>query len=71
MALLQESLAVVVSIGAMKPADTRQVVVDANAQPKNVMFPTNAKLIHRAREWLAKAGRPRHAPILCGVGKNR
>lgn len=54
MALLQESLAVAVRTGAMKPADTRQVIVDTTVQPKNVMFPTDAKLVHRARERLVR-----------------
>jgi IS5 family transposase len=53
-ALLQESLAVAVKSGAMKPADTRRVIVDTTVQPKNVMFPTDAKLIHRARERLVR-----------------
>jgi IS5 family transposase len=53
-ALLQESLAVAVKTGAMKPQDTRRVIVDTTVQPKNVMFPTDAKLIHRARERLVK-----------------
>jgi IS5 family transposase len=51
---LQESLSVAVKTGAMKPADTRRVIVDTTVQPKNVMFPTDAKLIHRAREWLVR-----------------
>jgi len=53
-ALLQESLSVAVKTGAMKPADTRQVIVDTTVQPKNVMFPTDARLIHRARERLVR-----------------
>lgn len=53
-ALLQESLAVAVRTGAMKPADTRQVIIDTTVQPKNVMFPTDAKLLHRARERLVR-----------------
>lgn len=53
-ALLQESLAVAVKTGAMQPQDTRRVIVDTTVQPKNVMFPTDAKLIHRARERLVK-----------------
>jgi IS5 family transposase len=57
MALLQESLAVAVKTGAMKPADTRRVIVDTTVQPKNVMFPTDAKLIHRARERLVRLAR--------------
>lgn len=56
-ALLQESLSVAVKTGAMKPADTRQVIVDTTVQPKNVMFPTDAKLIHRARERLVRLAR--------------
>lgn len=51
-ALLQESLSVAVKTGAMRPEDTRRVIVDTTVQPKNVMFPTDAKLIHRAREKL-------------------
>ena len=53
-ALLQESLAVAIKTGAMKPQDTRRVIVDTTVQPKNVMFPTDAKLIHRARERLVR-----------------
>jgi len=51
-ALLQESLSVAVRTGAMKPQDTRRVIVDTTVQPKNVMFPTDAKLLNRARERL-------------------
>jgi len=53
-ALLQESLAVAIKTGAMKPADTRRVIVVTTVQPKNVMYPTDAKLIHRARERLVR-----------------
>ena len=50
--LLQESLSVAVKTGAMAPRDTRRVIVDTTVQPKNVMFPTDAKLLNRAREKL-------------------
>jgi len=53
-ALLQESLSVAVKTGAMKPQDTRRVIVDTTVQPKNVMFPTDAKLVDRARDKLVK-----------------
>ncbi|WP_188826608.1 IS5 family transposase, partial [Brucella endophytica] len=56
-ALLQESLAVAVKTGAMQPQDTRQVIIDTTVQPKNVMFPTDAKLLNRARERLVKLAR--------------
>src|SRR5262249_54190248 len=52
--LLQESLAVATSTGAMKPSDLSRVVVDTTVQPKNVTFPTDAKLVNRAREKLVK-----------------
>ena len=53
-ALLQESLAVAARTGAMKPGDLARVIVDTTVQPKNVTFPTDAKLLNRAREKLVK-----------------
>src|SRR5580692_5718892 len=53
-ALLQESLAVATRSGAMKPGDLARVIVDTTVQPKNVTFPTDAKLLNRAREKLVK-----------------
>lgn len=52
--LVQESLATAMRTGAAKPADFRQVIVDTTVQPKNVMFPTDARLMHRARERLVR-----------------
>lgn len=49
---LQESLMVAVKLGAAKPADFTQAIVDTTVQEKNVAFPTDARLIHRARERL-------------------
>jgi transposase, IS5 family len=51
-ALLQESLAVALKTGAMRPQDARLVILDTTVQPKNAMFPTDAKLLNRAREKL-------------------
>jgi IS5 family transposase len=53
-ALLQESLAVATKTGAMKPGDLARVIVDTTVQPKNITFPTDAKLLNRAREKLVK-----------------
>jgi len=53
-ALLQESLAVATRTGAMKPQDLSRVIVDTTVQPKNITFPTDAKLMNRAREKLVK-----------------
>jgi IS5 family transposase len=53
-ALLQESLAVATRTGAMKPQDLSRVIVDITVQPKNITFPTDAKLMNRARGKLVK-----------------
>ena len=53
-ALLQESLAVATRTDAMKPPDLARVVIDTTVQPKAVMFPTDAKLLDRARERLVR-----------------
>jgi len=53
-ALLQESLAVAARTDALKPSDLSRVVVDTTVQPKAVMFPTDAKLLNRARERLVR-----------------
>jgi transposase, IS5 family len=52
--LLQESLSVAIVTKAMKPSDLSGVIVDTTVQPKAVMFPTDAKLMNRAREKLVK-----------------
>jgi IS5 family transposase len=54
LALLQESLATAARTGALKPPDLARVVVDTTVQPKAVMFPTDAKLVNRARERLVR-----------------
>jgi transposase, IS5 family len=55
--LLQKSLAVAVKTGAMKPENTKRVILDTTVQPKNVMFPTDAKLLNRGRESLVRLAR--------------
>jgi IS5 family transposase len=53
-ALLQESLSVATRTAAIKPKDLNRVIVDTTVQPKNVMFPTDARLLNRAREILVR-----------------
>jgi transposase, IS5 family len=53
-ALLQESLSVAAKTGAIKPEDLNRIIVDTTVQPKNVMFPTDARLLNRARESLVR-----------------
>src|SRR5665213_2104795 len=54
LALIQESLAVAARTDALKPSDLARVIVDTTVQPKAVMFPTDARLINRARERLVR-----------------
>ena len=56
-ALLQESLSVAVRSKAAKPSDFRRVIVDTTVQEKNIAYPTDAKLIHRARARLVRQAR--------------
>jgi len=53
-ALLAESLNVAVKLGAAKPSDFTQVIVDTTVGEKNVAFPTDAKLMNKARVRLVK-----------------
>ena len=58
-ALLQESLSVAAKTEAIKPADLNRVIVDTTVQPKSVMFPTDARLLNRAREILVRLAQRR------------
>ena len=53
-ALIQESLALATRTGAAKPADFTRVIVDTTVQEKAIAFPTDAKLLQRARERLVR-----------------
>src|SRR3974390_750188 len=53
-ALVQESLSVATQTGAAKPSDFSKIIVDTTVQEKAVAFPTDAKLMHRARERLVR-----------------
>jgi transposase, IS5 family len=71
-ALLQESLSVATRSGAAKPADVRPGIVDTPVQEKALPFPTDAKLMHRARDRLvrlAKAHGVALRPSSARVGK--
>lgn len=50
--LLSELLAVAMESGFLKPKDLHHVTVDTTVQEKNISFPTDAKLLHKARERL-------------------
>ena len=53
-ALRQESLSIAVRTEAVKPSELSEVIIDTTVEPKNVMFPTDARLLNRAREILVR-----------------
>jgi IS5 family transposase len=61
--LIQESLTVATKTGAAKPSDFSKVIVDTTVQPKAVAHPTDAKLMHRAREKLVRLAK-KHGVVL-------
>src|SRR6476620_9310760 len=62
-ALIPESLSVATRTKAIKPSELSRVIVDTTVQPKNVTFPTDAKLLNRAREKLVRLAQ-RHGVAL-------
>src|SRR5246500_2357713 len=56
-ALLQESLSIAVKTEAVKPVELSEVIIDTTVEPKNVMFPTDARLLNRAREILVRTAK--------------
>jgi transposase, IS5 family len=62
-ALIQESLATATRTGAAKPSDFSRVIVDTTVQPKAVAFPTDPKLMHRARERLVRLAKKTGVPL--------
>jgi hypothetical protein len=53
-ALVQESLSLATRTSAAEPSDFSKIIVDTTVQEKAVAFPTDAKLMHRARERLVR-----------------
>src|SRR5918995_1015896 len=62
-ALIQESLSVATRTKAIKPSELSRVIVDTTVQPKNVTFPTDAKLLNRAREKLVRLAQLHAVPL--------
>lgn len=71
-ALIPESLSVATKANPIESSELSRVIVDT-VQPKNVTFPTDAKLLNRARERVVRLAQ-RHgafAPVLCTGGQAR
>ena len=71
LALLQESLSVATRTGAAKPADFTQVILDTTVQEKAITFPTDAKLMHRARERLVRLAKAHGAVLRQSSARSR
>ena len=61
--LLAESLRVAHTSGALRPRDLVRVTVDTTVQPKNITFPTDAKLVHAAIKGLNRLARQHGVPL--------
>lgn len=62
-ALLQESLSVAHKTGALATKDLERVAVDTTVQPKNVAFPTDARLMHKAIVMLGREAKKQEVPL--------
>jgi len=61
--LLAESLRIAHDSGALKKSDLARVTVDTTVQPKNITFPTDAKLLETAIQQLGKLAKTHGVPL--------
>lgn len=61
--LLAESLRVAYATGALKTKDMARVTVDTTVQPKNITFPTDAKLVHAAIKGVNRLAKKHDVPL--------
>jgi len=61
--LLAESLRIAHDSGALKKSDLARVTVDTTVQPKNITFPTDAKLLLVAIQQLGKLAKEHGLPL--------
>jgi len=61
--LLQETLRIAQATGALRKRDLARVTVDTTVQPKNVTFPTDAKLLETAIQQLGKLAKAHDVPL--------
>ena len=62
-ALLAESLRVAHATGALKTRGLTKLTVDTTVQPKNIAFPTDARLMQRAVEMLGRLAKKHGVPL--------
>ena len=61
--VFQESLGVAHRTGALRTKDLRRVTVDTTVQEKAITFPTDAKLMHKARQRLVRLAKAHGVPL--------
>ena len=61
--LLAESLRVAHKSGALRSKDLKRVTIDTTVQPKNISFPTDAKLLHAAIKGLNRLANKHGVPL--------
>jgi hypothetical protein len=61
--LLAESLRIAHDTGALKTDDLARVTIDTTVQPKNVAFPTDAKLLETAIRQLGTLAKKHNVPL--------
>ena len=70
--LLKQTLNTAVETGQIKKSHFQRLNVDTTVQEKNIAFPTDSKLYHKARILLVKAAKERNIELrqsYCRVGK--
>ena len=67
--LLAESLRIAHEAGALKKSDLARVTIDTTVQPKNVAFPTDARLLETAIRQLGKLARAHDVPLRQSYGR--
>ena len=67
--LLAESLRIAHDTGALKKSDLARVTIDTTVQPKNVAFPTDARLLETAIRQLGKLARAHDVPLRQSYGR--
>ena len=61
--LLAETLRIAHDTGALKKSDLARVTIDTTVQPKNIAFPTDAKLLETAIRQLAKLAKAHNVAL--------
>ena len=69
--LLAESLRVAHEVGALRTRDLKRVTVDTTVQPKNITFPTDAKLLHAGDQWDRPAGQKAQGAVAAILSAHR